>query len=88
MGSITCGAEPNMSNDYIPLEEAAQRSGLHPNTLRRLLREGVISGYKASYGGKRHWLVSAASLKHYADPVVGFLLDLPGPKIFLKKSGS
>jgi len=75
-----------MGNDYIPLEEAAQRSGLHPNTLRRLLRKGEIHGYKASYGGKRHWLVSVASLKHYTDPVIGFLLDLPGPKIFLRKS--
>ena len=76
-----------MGNDYIPLEEAAQRSGLHLNTLRRLLRAGIIHGYKASYGGKRHWLVSASSLRRYTDPVVGFLLDLPGPKIFLKRSG-
>ena len=74
-----------MGDDYIPLEEAAQRSGLHPNTLRRLLREGVIHGYKASYSGKRHWIVSTISLKQYADPVIGFLLDLPGPKGFLKK---
>ena len=76
-----------MSNDYILLEEAAGRSGLHPNTLRRLLREGVINGYKASHGGKQHWLVSAVSLKCYTDPVMGFLMDLPGPKIFLKKTG-
>ncbi len=75
-----------MGNDYISLEEAAQRSGLHPNSLRRLLRKGEIQGYKASYGGKRHWLVSVASLKHYTDPVIGFLLDLPGPKIFLRKN--
>ena len=76
-----------MGNDYVPLEEAAERSGLHPNTLRRLLREGVIRGYKANYGGRQRWLVSVASLKHYTDPVVGFLLDLPGPKMFLKKNG-
>ncbi len=76
-----------MSDDYIPLEEAAARSGLHPNSLRRLLREGVIYGYKGNYRGKQHWLVSTASLKQYTDPVVGFLLDLPGPKGFLHKSG-
>ena len=70
---------------YIRLEEAARRSGLHPNTLRRLLREGVIRGYKGAYGGKQRWMVSTYSLKHYTDPVIGFLLDLPGPKIFLKK---
>jgi excisionase family DNA binding protein len=75
-----------MSHEYITVEAAAQRSGLHPNTLRRLLRAGVISGYKASYEGKQHWLVSPRSLKTYADPVVGFLLDLPGPKPFLKKA--
>jgi hypothetical protein len=80
-------AEMGMRNDYIPLEEAARRSGLHPNTLRRRRREGVIHGYKAGGGGKRHWLVSATSLKIYTDPVLGFLLDLPGPKIFLKKKG-
>ena len=75
-----------MSAGYIPLEEAAPQSGLHINTLRRLLREGVIHGYKASYQGKQHWLVSTVSLKHYTGPVIGFLLDLPGPKIFLKKT--
>ena len=76
-----------MSDDYVPLEEAAVRSGLHPNTLRRLLRERVIYGYKGNYRGKQHWLVSTMSLKQYTDPVVGFLLDLPGPKIFLKRKG-
>jgi hypothetical protein len=29
--------------------------------------------------------VSTCSLKHYIDPVTGFLLDVPGPKILLKK---
>jgi len=74
-----------MSADFISIEEAAERSGLHPNTLRRLLREGVIRGYKAAQAGKVRWLVSARSLKDYADPLYGFLLDLPGPKLFLKK---
>ena len=74
-----------MGDDYIPLEEAAQQSGLHPNTLRRLLREGVIRGFKTAYRGKQRWLVSVASLRQYTDPFHGFLLDLPGPKLFLKR---
>ena len=75
-----------MSAGYLVLEDAARQSGLHPNSLRRLLRQGVILGYKAKLDGRQRWLVSAASLKHYTDPVVGFLLDLPGPKMFLRRN--
>ena len=74
-----------MGEEYVRLEEAARRSGLHSNTLRRLLREGILHGYKAAYQGKQCWWVSAASLKRYTNPLSGFLLDLPGPKIFLKR---
>jgi len=74
-----------MGTDYITLDEAAEQSGLHPNTLRRLLREGVIRGFKTAHEGKQRWLVSVASLKQYTDPVYGFLLDLPGPKLFLRR---
>ncbi len=70
-----------MADDYITLEEAAKRSGLHPVTLRRLLRQGNIQGYRS---GKR-WMVSVRSLDKYTDPVMGFLLELPGPKLFLTK---
>ena len=31
-----------MCRGYVPLEEAARQSGLHPNTLRRLLREDEV----------------------------------------------
>lgn len=74
-----------MGNDYIPIEEAADLSGLHENTLRRLLREGVIRGYKAPVEGRQRWMISAASLRDYTDPIQGFLLDLPGPKLFLRR---
>ena len=74
-----------MARDYIPLDEAAAMSGLHQNTLRRLLREGVIRGFKTAHEGKQRWLVSASSLRQYTDPVQGFLLDLPGPKLFLRR---
>ena len=70
-----------MGDDYISLDEAARRSGLHPNTLRRLLRSGEIRGYKSGW----RWMVSAASVGEYSDPVHGFLLELPGPKIYLTR---
>ena len=74
-----------MSSDYITIEEAAQRSGLHSNTIARLLRRGVLHGYKASEAGRSKWLVSVYSLRTYTDPINGFLLDMPGPKLFLSK---
>jgi excisionase family DNA binding protein len=74
-----------MGEDYISLEEAAQFSGLHANTLRRLLREGIIRGYKSAFEGRQRWMVSVLSLKQYTDPFHGFLLERPGPKLFLRR---
>ncbi len=74
-----------MSDGYMTVEEAAQISGLHPNTLRRLLRQRQIVGYKKTVDGKVRWRVSASSLRQYTDPVSGFLLELPGPKLFLSR---
>ena len=76
----------NSMDAWIELEEASRQSGLHPNTLRRLLRLGVIYGYNASFRGKCRWLVSGLSLKRYADPAYGLVLDNRGPKTFLLKS--
>jgi excisionase family DNA binding protein len=72
--------------DFITLEEAARRSGLHLNSLKRLLRQGVLRGFKTVHGGRRRWLVSMASLRQYTDPMTGWLLDMPGPKLFLKRA--
>ncbi len=74
-----------MGDEYLTLEAAAEWSGLHANTLRRLLRAGVIQGYKASQAGKQRWLISTTSLRRYTDPLTGYLLDLPGPKLFLRR---
>ncbi len=74
-----------MVEKFIPLDEAAQRSGLHVNTLRRLLREGALRGYKTREQGKQRWRVSASSLQQYTDPFHGFLLELPGPKLYLRR---
>mgnify|MGYP002397819591 CR=1 FL=1 len=73
-------------SDFITLEEAARRSGLHPNSLKRLLRQGALRGFKTAHAGRRRWLVSVASLRQYTDPLTGWLLDLPGPKLFLRRA--
>lgn len=74
-----------MPDEFISLEAAARRSGLHVNTLRRLLRYGVIQGHKTFRKGKYHWSVSVKSLDEYTSPTHGFLLELPGPKLFLRR---
>ena len=74
-----------MGDDFITIEEAAEISGLHKTTLGRLLRRGVIRGYKMVWKDRMRWMVSVRSLRQYTDPIEGFLLDLPGPKIFLRK---
>jgi DNA-binding IclR family transcriptional regulator len=71
--------------DYINLKEAARRSGLHSKTIQRLLREGVLDGFKSKKGATRRWLVSVNSLRLYTDPWVGHLRDLPGPKLYLRR---
>ena len=72
---------PWANKDNISLEEAAKRSGLHKVTLRRLLRDGKIRGYRSG----KYWTVSLKSLDAYTDPIMGFLLELPGPKLFLTR---
>jgi hypothetical protein len=79
------GPEQAVGTDYIPIEAAARRSGLHVNSLKRLLRQGAISGYKIKYQGRHRWMVSVRSLDYYVDPDTGFMLDRPGPKIFLRR---
>ena len=54
-----------MSNEYISLEAAIEVSGLHPNTLRRLLREGAVRGRKTVLKGQARWHVSTESLRQY-----------------------
>ena len=73
-----------MTADFLTLEEASAISGLHPNSLRRLLRAGTLEGYKAVHG-RRRWLVSAASLRAYAPGFKSFPFDVPAPGLVLKK---
>ncbi len=83
IAQLFCWQKGRAMDDYIPLEQAAKESGLHIVTLRRLLRKGSILGYKAHRF--RGWMVSRRSLDAYTNPVTGFALDLPGPKLFLTR---
>jgi hypothetical protein len=74
-----------VADDYITLEEAALLSGLHLGSLKRLLRSGQLRGYKQSFNGRKRWMVSVRSLRQYTDPYNGYLLDLPGPKLYLRR---
>ncbi len=74
-----------MGGDFISIDEAARRSGLHPNTIQRLLRQGKLEGYKEHHAGRLRWWVSVRSLDRYANPWTGFLMDRPGPKLYLTR---
>lgn len=56
-----------MIDDYISLETAIQVSGLHANTLRRLLRTGVVRGRKTVVDGRPRWRVLTESLRQYVE---------------------
>jgi excisionase family DNA binding protein len=47
---------------YLTTEQAAERAGIDPSTLRRMIKAGKIDGVKAG----RNWLVRMESLDHYA----------------------
>jgi DNA-binding IclR family transcriptional regulator len=74
-----------VGGDYISIAEAAQRCGLHRNTIQRLLREGRLVGFKEHHSGQFRWWVSVRSLEEYTNPWTGFLMDRPGPKMYLTK---
>ena len=52
----------NKIEDWLPVEEAAQISGYHPNHIRRLVRAKAIRGQK---WGKVAWMISRQSLLDY-----------------------
>lgn len=53
-----------MDDELLTVEEAAARIKMHPDTIRRLLREKQIPGVKF---GKRQWRISAATLRAFAE---------------------
>ncbi len=79
------GLEQDVTRRYLTLKQASAVSGLHVNTLSRLVRTGKLEGHKATVGGVRCWYITAESLRQYTDPLRGYLLELPGPKLFLRR---
>ncbi len=53
-----------MEDELLTVEEAAARLKMHPDTIRRLLREGSMPGVKL---GKRQWRISAAALARFIE---------------------
>lgn len=78
-------ATHTMNDDYISLEAAVATSGLHPNTLRRLLREGIVRGRKTVIGGRPHWRVLNDSLRQYLAGAQVYWSERRGPRLKLRR---
>ncbi len=70
--------------DYVTLDEAAQRSGLHPNGLKRLLRQGTLHGFKTAVNGRRQWLVYLAVPASVHRPGDGLPARSARPQVILE----
>jgi len=53
-----------MADELLTVEQAAERLQMHPDTVRRLLRDGQLPGRKI---GARQWRISADALKSYIE---------------------
>lgn len=53
-----------MSDELLTVEQAAERLQMHPDTIRRFLRDGTLPGRKL---GARQWRIPASSLKAYME---------------------
>jgi excisionase family DNA binding protein len=49
-------------DELLTVEQAAEKLKMHPDTIRRLLRDKQLPGVKL---GKRQWRISEDSLKAY-----------------------
>lgn len=52
----------------LTLHEAAKRLNVHPNTLTRYIKLGLIPGYKlgGTQNNKRHWMIKEEDLETFA----------------------
>lgn len=54
----------DMDNEFLTVDQAAQKLQMHVRTIRRLLANGQLPGQKI---GARQWRISAAALKTYVE---------------------
>lgn len=57
-----------MAEELLTVEQAAERLQMHPDTIRRLLREKQLPGVKL---GKRQWRVPAKALEECIQKSLG-----------------
>lgn len=53
-----------MPEELLTIEQAAQLLQLHPDTVRRLVREGELPGVKI---GRRQWRIATSALQRYIE---------------------
>ncbi len=53
-----------MDGELLTVDQAAERLQMHPDTVRRLLRDGQLPGVKI---GARQWRVPADALRQYIE---------------------
>jgi len=60
-----------MRRDMLSVDEAAERLGVSPYWLRKLLRAGEVRGWKVSGREKAHWRVPLAEVERRVGGVGG-----------------
>ena len=60
-----------MRREMLSVDEAAERLGVSPYWLRKLLRAGEVRGWKVSGREKAHWRVSLAEVERLTGGVGG-----------------
>jgi len=52
---------PALLDQYLTVEEAVERSQFNPQYVRRLLRRGLVNGFRKGHS----WLIETRSLEEY-----------------------
>ena len=67
-----------MADELLTVDQASERLQLHPDTVRRLLREGQLPGRKI---GARQWRIPEGKLKAFLDGELGKIEDSDGIQV-------